>query len=188
MALIICAECGHKISDQATSCPSCGAPQKPIGAAQIDQAQYPNRLNDFWYRIEKDKSISAVNSRGEAFWKAAGGKDITPSPCVPATTRTSSKPSVPLLIVVGVLAVFVAIGIVREAFAPSSGGAKSACNNNWQKCTDNADLINHYWKTGEAQSACKQALDHSVKFGDPEWTWGAFGHFGRKMTTPKPAL
>jgi hypothetical protein len=64
MALITCAECGHKISDQATSCPSCGAPQKPVGASPVDPVQYPNRLNDFFYRVEKDKSISAVNSRG----------------------------------------------------------------------------------------------------------------------------
>jgi hypothetical protein len=122
MALITCAECDHKISDQAASCPSCGAPQKPIGAVQVDPAQYPNRLNDFSYRIEKDKSISAVNSRGEpfrfrdwaAFWKAAGGKDVTPSTSVPAATTISPKPSkkVPLIVggVIGVLVLLVIVG------------------------------------------------------------------------------
>jgi hypothetical protein len=29
MAMTKCKECNHEISDQATSCPSCGAPQKP---------------------------------------------------------------------------------------------------------------------------------------------------------------
>src|ERR1043166_8327169 len=29
MALTKCKECNHEISDQAQSCPSCGAPQKP---------------------------------------------------------------------------------------------------------------------------------------------------------------
>ena len=29
MALTKCKECNHEISDQAQSCPNCGAPQKP---------------------------------------------------------------------------------------------------------------------------------------------------------------
>lgn len=29
MALIECSECGHQVSDKASSCPSCGAPISP---------------------------------------------------------------------------------------------------------------------------------------------------------------
>lgn len=40
MALIKCKECGHEISDKATSCPNCGAPlskvqQQNVGCAQV---------------------------------------------------------------------------------------------------------------------------------------------------------
>jgi len=48
--------------------------------------------------------------------------------------------------------------------------------------------MNHYWKTGEAQRACKEALGKSVKFGDPEWTWGAFGSFRIGDDYPKTGL
>jgi hypothetical protein len=76
----------------------------------------------------------------------------------------------------------------EQGFAPPSEPAKSSCNEDWAKCTDNSDLMNHYWKMGEAQSACKRALDQSVKFGDPEWTWGAFGSFWNGDDYPKTGL
>ena len=42
-------------------------------------AEFPNALNDYLYRVEKDGTVSAVNSRGErvqfgdwrSFWEAA---------------------------------------------------------------------------------------------------------------------
>jgi hypothetical protein len=40
----------------------------------------------------------------------------------------------------------------------------------------------------EATSACKQALEQPVKFGDPEWTWGAFGTFRKGDDYPKTGL
>jgi hypothetical protein len=39
MALIACAECGHKISDTAVSCPNCGAPYQQ--AARSGTAKLP---------------------------------------------------------------------------------------------------------------------------------------------------
>jgi hypothetical protein len=206
MALITCAECGHKISDQAAVCPSCGAPQKPVVTAQIDPAQYPNRLNDFSYRIEKDKSILAVNSRGEpfrftdwqAFWKAANGQGVMPPPIspIPASIPAASPPARRfkyLVLLVGILALLVIAGKLlpsddKKATSPANDEKASNCTSDWTKCTNNADLINHYSKMYEATSACKRALEQSVKFGDPEWTWGAFGSFRIGDDYPKTGL
>jgi hypothetical protein len=79
MSLIPCRECGHQISDKADSCSSCGAPSRPL----VDREKYPDQLNGYFYRVEKDRSVSAVSPNGEvvgfrdwqAFWDAAGGSD-----------------------------------------------------------------------------------------------------------------
>jgi hypothetical protein len=202
MALIACAECGHKISDQATSCPSCGAPQN----VPIDRTQYPQQLNEFSFRIEKDKSISAVSARGQsfrfrdwqAFWKAAGGQGPIPPPisAAPISAPSASRPPRRfrrLALSVGVVVLLLIAAKIlapngKEATSPASDEKASNCNNDWTKCTDNADLMNHYSKMYEATSACKRALEQSVKFGDPEWTWGAFGKFWKGDDYPKTGL
>ncbi len=40
MALIQCKECGHEISDAATSCPHCGAPVKPSTPVKSNTKTY----------------------------------------------------------------------------------------------------------------------------------------------------
>jgi len=47
MALIACSECGREISDQAASCPHCGAPRQGEAAAK------KKRLPGFEYRSER---------------------------------------------------------------------------------------------------------------------------------------
>jgi hypothetical protein len=44
MALIHCSECNHSISERAATCPNCGAPNMPLGAALMPQQ--PTRQAD----------------------------------------------------------------------------------------------------------------------------------------------
>jgi hypothetical protein len=55
--------------------------------------------------------------------------------------------------------------------------AKTACREDYMLCRDNADMINNYSKMFDATYACKQELNKSVKFGEPEWSWVPFGSF-----------
>lgn len=41
MALAYCRECGKQVSDQAPTCPNCGAPQRIIAAAAATPARSP---------------------------------------------------------------------------------------------------------------------------------------------------
>lgn len=49
MALINCRECGKQISDQAASCPHCGAPLKTNPAPQQNQA--PSQAVDYQQQV-----------------------------------------------------------------------------------------------------------------------------------------
>lgn len=58
MALITCKECGQQVSDQATTCPNCGAPINTSGAPQtIPQNAHPqaSAQGATYYRPETEK-------------------------------------------------------------------------------------------------------------------------------------
>jgi hypothetical protein len=75
-AALVCHFCGHKFSSDEL------AQQQRDAAGLAEQyhakAEFPDELNDYRYRVEKDGSVSAVNSRGarvqfsdwNSFWTA----------------------------------------------------------------------------------------------------------------------
>jgi hypothetical protein len=66
------------------------------------------------------------------------------------------------------------------AAVPRAGSDKSTregCESNWTKCTDNADLVNHYSNWMSAQAACQIAATDEVKYGSPKWPWLSFSSF-----------
>lgn len=60
--------------------------------------------------------------------------------------------------------------------APQPGAAAEKtgtgdCNSDWQQCTDNSDLVNHYSGWTYVQAACETAIDDNVQYGKPKWRW-----------------
>ena len=56
--------------------------------------------------------------------------------------------------------------------------SSSLCADNYKACSDNAAVINNYRGIGDAQFACKTAVDDHVKYGSPDWSWlYQFGKF-----------
>jgi hypothetical protein len=53
----------------------------------------------------------------------------------------------------------------------------SACRDDWQKCTDNEQLVNNYRDYTDAKVSCKMRANDMARYGTPEWPWGIFGTF-----------
>jgi hypothetical protein len=51
------------------------------------------------------------------------------------------------------------------------------CSDDWRKCADNADLVNHWSGWVELKVKCKEAANDAAKYGTPEWPWLPFGYF-----------
>lgn len=62
MALIDCAECRHSISDKATACPNCGAPQVPVPAPSASASTPPVRSGP------PAKPVPLLNEKKASAW------------------------------------------------------------------------------------------------------------------------
>jgi TonB family protein len=60
-----------------------------------------------------------------------------------------------------------------EPTPPAATTAKggSSCEEDWQRCVDNSDLVNNYSGWTYVQAACKTAIDDKVQYGKPKWRW-----------------
>jgi hypothetical protein len=46
---------------------------------------------------------------------------------------------------------------------------QNSCDKKWEKCKDNADLVNNYDGYSNIRSKCRSAIDELAKYGDPDW-------------------
>lgn len=51
------------------------------------------------------------------------------------------------------------------------------CSGDWHKCSDNADLVNHYKKISDVQFECSWEAGKQAKYGTPEWPLERFGTY-----------
>lgn len=94
-------------------------------------------------------------------------------------------------IIIGLGALLAFIGNNSKPDATHTAAAVSSpntCKEKWSLCADNADFINNYSKTFDAQYACKELTNRRVRFGDPEWSWTPFGKFRRGDDFPKTGI
>jgi hypothetical protein len=52
-----------------------------------------------------------------------------------------------------------------------------SCTNDWSKCTDNAELANHYSGWTKVQAYCKVEAANEARYGTPVWPWIPFGSY-----------
>lgn len=52
---------------------------------------------------------------------------------------------------------------------------QDACGEDWQKCRDNEQLVNHYDNYDDVRSACKTSAEKMNVFGDIDWPLVPFG-------------
>jgi hypothetical protein len=88
-----------------------------------------------------------------------------------------------------IASVAVVIGLIVIAFNAASHQAKEAafigppappvitCKDDWHKCEDNSDLVNHYGGMRSAKFDCRKRADDLAKYGTPEWPFIEFGAF-----------
>jgi hypothetical protein len=76
-----------------------------------------------------------------------------------------------------VIAVLIGLGVLASLGGHDTPKANNPCQSDWSKCTDNADVVNHYSDWISVQAACKIAATHQAKYGSPTWPWGSFGSF-----------
>jgi hypothetical protein len=97
MAIIVCRECDHRVSDQAASCPSCGAPiaagidasqqqQRRIVVAVIGAAALVLIGAVYWFDVRRPSSPSSA--RSEAFSRTDQSSSLESRGDVPVTPRT----------------------------------------------------------------------------------------------------
>ena len=71
--------------------------------------------------------------------------------------------------------------IASMTVALTSGGnidpRDAACAQDWQRCTDNTQLIEYYNKHFDAVFACKQEARKRARYGKPEFSRVAFGSY-----------
>jgi len=80
-AALVCHFCGHKFTSEQVAEQQQQQHDAVLAAQRRNaaRAEFPDQLNEYLYRIEKDGSVSAVNGRGEriqfndwrSFWKTA---------------------------------------------------------------------------------------------------------------------
>jgi hypothetical protein len=104
----------------------------------------------------------------------------------PAGVNRIGRGCAALLVVFIGLIVLAAIS--NEYSSDKATLAAPSCAETWSLCTDNADMINHYGHMFDATYSCKKQLESSVKYGDPEWTWFAFGSFRTGTDFPKTGI
>jgi hypothetical protein len=88
------------------------------------------------------------------------------------------------------VALLVVVVVVGFAFLYGSGSApeKGTCAADFTKCVDNSDVVNNYSKMPDAISYCVVELNHSTRFGDPEWSWTEFESYRPGTDTPKTGV
>ncbi len=146
MALTKCRECGGQVSTEATACPHCGAPVRPLSPAQgaPRSAKRPRRtwpiivatvvLLALWISHESSRRSPPANSEPTA--AAASSPAAAPA----------SQPAAPVVVA-------------------------ASCKSDYHLCRDNSDLVNNFDGIIAAQVACKEATDEHVQYGSPDWPW-----------------
>ena len=77
----------------------------------------------------------------------------------------------------------------RDANGVHGAVAGTSCATTWQRCVDNADLVNHWDGYSHVKSACKTETEKRVRYGDGvEWPWLAFGRFYGGDNYPKNGM
>jgi DNA-directed RNA polymerase subunit RPC12/RpoP len=66
--------------------------------------------------------------------------------------------------------------------------ANPTCETNWRKCSDNADLINHYGGVIGAQVDCRMEAEKRARFGSPKWPPVPFGSFYEGVQDTKTGM
>lgn len=99
-----------------------------------------------------------------------------PAKGFPATEATRSRSGCSTLIGIVVLIVIV-FAVLRSGDNGGSVQTLPACQSDWTKCADNADIVNHYSRYSNAQVACKLEANKRARYGTPVWPWLAFSSF-----------
>jgi hypothetical protein len=85
--------------------------------------------------------------------------------------------------VVAVIALIFIIGAINAPpSSPSSAASQEAsnqCEDDWSKCTDNEQLVNHYSGWTKVQAYCKVEAENEARYGTPVWPWIPFGSYSR---------
>jgi hypothetical protein len=64
-----------------------------------------------------------------------------------------------------------------------------SCISDWRKCSDNADLVNHYNAIGIAQGDCEREANNRARYGSPKWpSLDYFGSFYTGDRYPKTGI
>jgi hypothetical protein len=109
----------------------------------------------------------------------------------PLLAKRSFRISTPLkFIVLGIV-----LWIATKSGVNIGGGSQqppvpaSPCKTDWTRCTDNADLMNEYDGTRDAQFACKLEAGQRAKYGDPKFGWlDYFDRFHKGDDYPKTGI
>jgi hypothetical protein len=67
------------------------------------------------------------------------------------------------------------------------------CQKNWEKCADNADLINNFVDNNlsvksDIMNDCTNGAEKLTKYGTPKWSWIKFGKFKSGDDFPKTGV
>jgi hypothetical protein len=98
-----------------------------------------------------------------------------------------------LLFCLGIIALIAIFGSISKDNKNASNDDKAAatpvtCVNDFHKCTDNADLVNHYNGISHAQVGCENEAERLAKYGTPKWPWFAFSSFMGGDAYPKTGI
>jgi hypothetical protein len=61
--------------------------------------------------------------------------------------------------------------------APAVVQRKGSCNSDWRQCSDNADLMKHFWDINSGSVSCMFAAKKLAKYGAPSFPSIYFGSF-----------
>src|SRR5580704_6119878 len=87
-----------------------------------------------------------------------------------------------ILLLIGFVLVMANVGEKAKYTNPS-------CISDWRKCSDNADLVNHYNAIGIAQGDCEREANNRARYGSPKWpSLDYFGSFYTGDRYPKTGI
>jgi zinc-ribbon domain len=163
MALIECPECGRPVSDKAAACPSCG---HPIAAHYI----YPRGL-------APSDLTAAVGAEKRGTKEAALAEKLAGKEAARAEERArrelgrsqGGRSSIGRVLVTILVLGIIAVGLGRMEV--SQKNEEKPCTSDWRKCSDNADLVNHYLSDYRAQDSCKSEAEKLARYGSPKFPW-----------------
>ncbi len=73
--------------------------------------------------------------------------------------------------------IFIILAIVAAGVAANNGSPATPCHSNWQRCTDNTDLMNNYGSIWSITKDCQRAAENSAKYGTPKFPYSSFGSY-----------